>query len=214
MAACILVDSVAGLLQKLEQMVVTLQTLEPLLVSSKGYSADSLIHALARRDSCTAETDAEMSILYEVSKTLRNFKEQIHDWHSKDGRELGQPTSKIFSIKLDQPKAVRTQSTVTSTSTNRNTMQQGGDQSSEASARIEGSEGSVSTGAAKSSMHINGNNSRTDNIANSVYCSGTERAILVPQQLTAVSPLSEVFHMQAAFEVEADLLRLSYRVPE
>lgn len=113
-ATLILVDSVAGLMQKLETMLVKLQALSALVQATKTadaqHLAETMIYSLARRDTCTAETGAEMSVLYELSKALRNHKQNQHDWHSSDGRELGQASSKTFACKLVQPRYADTAS--------------------------------------------------------------------------------------------------------
>jgi cell wall assembly regulator SMI1 len=194
-AASILVDSVAGLLQKLEGTLVKLQTLDALLVSSKGHRADTLVHAIARKDTCTAETDADMSILYELARSMRNFKEQLHDWQSNDGRELGRPTKKTFTCKLEQP---RTQAHRPSAVTTSGTT--------------DGKSSSVSAAAGKVTASV-----ATTAVSVPILTTGAgnERAAALPTAttvLTANSPLTEIFLMEAT--VEQDLLRLALRVPE
>lgn len=187
-AASILVDSVAGLLQKLEGMLVKLQTLDALLVSSKGHRADTLVHAIARRDGCTAETDVELSILYELARSMRNYREQLHDWQSNDGRELGRPARKTFTCKLEQPRTVPGRSvSVTSHS-----VTSAGDGATFTSHRPRSGTTASTTSALASSNNGNGN-------------------AAVPL-LTANSSLAEIFLLEAA--VEHDLLRLAMRVPE
>jgi hypothetical protein len=194
-AASILVDSVAGLLQKLEGTLVKLQTLNALLVSSKGHRADTLVHAIARKDTCTAETDADMSILYELARSMRNFKEQLHDWQSNDGRELGRPTKKTFTCKLEQP---RTQAHRPSAVTTSGTTD--GKSSSVSAAAGRGTTPPVQTTTV--SVPIPTVGERNDRAA-------LPTATTV---LTANSPLTEIFLMEAT--VEQDLLRLAMRVPE
>jgi len=102
--ALIFVDSVAGLIQKLEMLSIKLQTLSALFKGNKAHSVDNLIHTLSRKDACTAETEAEMTALYELTRALHNFKAQTHDWQSRDGRELGEPSKKTFTCKLNAPR--------------------------------------------------------------------------------------------------------------
>jgi hypothetical protein len=195
-AASILVDSVAGLLQKLEGTLVKLQTLDALLVSSKGHRADTLVHAIARKDTCTAETDADMSILYELARSMRNFKEQLHDWQSNDGRELGRPTKKTFTCKLEQPRTqAHRPSAVTTSST------------------IDGKSSSVPAAAGRGATPPV--QTTTVSVPIPTVGAGNERAAALPTAttvLTANSPLTEIFLMEAT--VEQDLLRLALRVPE
>jgi hypothetical protein len=195
-AASILIDSVAGLLQKLEGMLVKMQTFESLLLSSKGLGADSLIHTLARRDTCTAESDAEMSILYELTKSLRNFRENIHDWHSQDGKELGQPTKKTFTCKLEQPRTVKHEPSTPASAGAVETM-------NDAQAHA-----TTSSGSQKSAT----TSERAGNSNTSSGAGGGNGALPAGTVLNSASTLLDIFHLEAA--VEKDSLRLSYRVPE
>lgn len=105
--ALIFVDSVAGLIQKLELLSIKLQTLSALFKGSRAHTVANLIHTLSRKDSCTAETETEMAALYELTRALHNFKAQTHDWQSRDGRELGEPTKKTFTCKLNPPRTTQ-----------------------------------------------------------------------------------------------------------
>ena len=188
-AASILVDSVAGLLQRLEAVLVKMQTMQALLSNAKDHEVGALVYALARRDNCFAETDAEMAAMYDLAKSLRNFKEKIHDWHSKDGRELGQPTRKTFSCKLEQP---RPRATGTAANGNLPHISHDG-VSSDLSLR----------------SHLQGSSIDT---AKERVVREYQTAIPAHPTTAAALPLSEVFQMEAV--VEGDLLRLSYRLPE
>lgn len=187
-ATLILVDSVAGLLQKLEALLVRMQTLGALVSTTKSadafHQAENLIYALARKDVCTAETGSEMSVLYELAKALRNIKEQTHDWHSRDGRELGQASSKTFSCKLAQPRQQQLQASDTSTA------------KSHSPSPVSGG-GSVNTTRPASTG------------AAPVITTG---GVVHNSALTAASSLLDVFQMEAT--VQQDFLRMSFRVPE
>eukprot|EP01032_Pedospumella_encystans_P010343 gene10343-12095_t len=100
----IFVDSVAGLIQKLETLSIKLQTLGSLFARSSTASVDGMVHSLSRKDTFTAETDGERNAMYELTRALHCAKEQIHDAQSRDGRELGEPTKKSFTCRLHPPR--------------------------------------------------------------------------------------------------------------
>ncbi len=100
----IFVDSVAGLIQKLEVLSIKLQTLGSLFARSPTASVDGMIHSLSRRDTFIAETEAERYALYELTRALHHAKEQTQDSQNKDGKELGEPTKKTFTCRLHPPR--------------------------------------------------------------------------------------------------------------
>eukprot|EP01032_Pedospumella_encystans_P008971 gene8971-10591_t len=100
----IFVDSVAGLIQKLEVLSIKLQTLGSLFARSSTASVDGMVHSLSRKDTFTAETDGERNALYELTRALHCAKEQMQDAQGRDGRELGEPTKKTFTCRLHPPR--------------------------------------------------------------------------------------------------------------
>ncbi|KAJ1403703.1 hypothetical protein B484DRAFT_457501 [Ochromonadaceae sp. CCMP2298] len=59
-----------------------------------------LLCSLAHRGSYTATTEIEARALYVLSQRLRSHTDRTHEWHSRDGREIGPPTSKQFTCRL------------------------------------------------------------------------------------------------------------------
>lgn len=57
-----------------------------------------MVFNLAMKDCYTAQNNDEANVLTNLIKSLNKRERGLHDWHSHDGRELGAPLSKSFSI--------------------------------------------------------------------------------------------------------------------
>jgi hypothetical protein len=127
-AVVILVDSVAGLVEKLENVCLKADELDMLFKgvvlspntatvtkgSNSHISGDlhRMLVALSLRDNYFAERDEEASLLMDFIKVVSvrsgggageastTGPTGSHAWHSYDGRELGVPTSKSYSLRL------------------------------------------------------------------------------------------------------------------
>lgn len=93
----LLIDSIAGLIEKLELECIKLDNLEQLVNIDNRKELHTILEKLARKDRCNLSTEGDVHTISSLIRTISNNTE--HAWNSYDGRELGYPKRKVFQIR-------------------------------------------------------------------------------------------------------------------
>ena len=91
-------DKIADQIEFLEEFIVQSHEIGTVLMLPNSGPGSRFVTTLCRHQSeCFAQTDSDVQSLFELVKFVSRGSES-HSWNSEDGRELGKPTMKTFSL--------------------------------------------------------------------------------------------------------------------
>jgi hypothetical protein len=93
-------DRIISKLEAFEERIVHFHEMGTVLMLPSAGSGSRFVTTLCREGSSSARTSGDVQSLHELVKFVSRGAES-HSWNSEDGRELGKPTQKTFSLRCD-----------------------------------------------------------------------------------------------------------------